>query len=186
MTRDQHRTREIEQRIRDNEEDLLRYFQRRLDNGADAADGYSETLFVVWKQRRKLPTDPQEARMWLFGIAKNVIRNSCRGHARRTAATARLAEAIAVKRAGPDGNDAVRQAINGLPFEQAELIRLIYWDGFKTYEAANILGINPSTARSRVAAARGLLAETLEDDEGYGLQTKRGTTTSKVAAAQPT
>ena len=42
---------------------------------------------------------------------------------------------------------------------------LIHWDGFTIVEAAEILGLNPSTARSRYAAARELLRDALIDQK---------------------
>ncbi len=42
---------------------------------------------------------------------------------------------------------------------------LIHWDGFTIVEAAEILGLNPSTARSRYAAARELLRDALVDEK---------------------
>jgi RNA polymerase sigma-70 factor (ECF subfamily) len=40
---------------------------------------------------------------------------------------------------------------------------LIHWDGFSVVEAAELLGLNPSTARGRYAAARTALREALAD-----------------------
>jgi len=51
----------------------------------------------------------------------------------------------------------LRAAIQDLPPEDAELMRLVYWDRFRSHEAAAILGLNPSTARSRIAKSLGEL-----------------------------
>lgn len=58
----------------------------------------------------------------------------------------------------------MREAIAALDPDDAELVRLVYWDGFRSNEAAAILGINPSTARSRLSRARQTLRAVLEDD----------------------
>lgn len=145
----------VEEHLRANEDDLLRYFQRRLANGADAAEAFGELMLTAWKSRRKMPQEQAEARMWLFGVARNVLRDTRRSLARRSAAVGRLVDEM--KTFEPIWDDAaveLRDAIGRLPEADAELVRLVYWDGFTSYEAAAVLGINPSTARSRLSRAR--------------------------------
>ena len=55
----------------------------------------------------------------------------------------------------------VRDAIASLADDDAELIRLIYWDGLASHEAAAVLRINPSTARTRLASAKQKLMSAL-------------------------
>lgn len=43
----------------------------------------------------------------------------------------------------------VRDAVARLPEVQRELVMLIHWDGLSIVEAAGVLGLNASTARSR-------------------------------------
>lgn len=156
----------------DNARDLLGYFERRTGNPADAADALSDTFLAAWRQRARLPVEPVEARMWLFGIARNVLLNVRRGERRRGAALDRLRDELTlahpVADGGSDGGlaDAVREAIAALPPEQAELVRLVHWDGFKLVEAAQLLGIPASTARSRYATARAALQVRIASEVG--------------------
>ncbi|WP_083709912.1 sigma factor-like helix-turn-helix DNA-binding protein [Leifsonia sp. ALI-44-B] len=46
--------------------------------------------------------------------------------------------------------------------DDAELIRLIYWDGFHSHEAAIVLGVSASAARSRLSKARATLRAELK------------------------
>lgn len=156
----------FEERIRDNEDDLLRYFQRRMLNNADAAEAFGELLLTAWKLRRKVPEDPTEARMWLFATARNVLRDSRRSLARRSAAVGRLISEMQTIAASTwdDAAMEVRDAIARLPDDDAELVRLIYWDGLPSHQAAAILGINPSTARSRLSKAKQQLRVTLDPE----------------------
>lgn len=166
MTESSDRTAAFEERIRDNEDDLLRYFQRRMLNGADAAEAFGELLLTAWKLRRKLPEDPTEARMWLFVTARNVLRDSRRSLARRSAAVERLVNDMRPLSA-PIWDDSaieVRDAITRLPDDDAELVRLVYWDGLPSHQAAAVLGINPSTARSRLSRAKQQLRAALDPD----------------------
>lgn len=158
------RTSAFEDLVRRNEDDLARYFQRRLLNSADAAEAFGESLLTAWRLRRKMPADPAEGRMWLFTVARNVTLNSRRSVARRSQAVQRLAEEMrAVPPVFPDDSDAleVRDAIAALAADDAELVRLVYWDGLRSHEAAAVLGLNPSTARSRLARVKQELRSTL-------------------------
>jgi RNA polymerase sigma-70 factor (ECF subfamily) len=155
---------EVEQRLAANDADLLRYLQRRLLDREDAADAFSEVLLVAWRQRRKMPADHEQARMWLFGIARNVLRSTRQAGARRTAATQLLIDATLTDTTAPDEASAVRDAIASLPEEQAELIRLTYWDGFSSIEAGVMLGISASAVRSRLVGARSAVRALLAGD----------------------
>lgn len=153
--------------IRRNEDDLLRYVQRRLPNGADAAEAFGELLLTAWKLRRKMPAEPVAARMWLFATGRNVLLNTRRSLARRSVATQRFVDEMRTHPQNVESDDLameMRHAIAGLPAEDAELVRLVYWDGFRSHEAAAVLGINPSTARSRLSRAKQTLRAVLEDD----------------------
>lgn len=157
----------FEANVRANENDLLRYFQRRLPNNADAADAFGELLLTAWKLRRRVPADSTGARMWLFATARNVLRDSRRTLARRSAAVDRLKGDVQTL-AAPAWDDPameVRDALNRLPEEDAELIRLTYWEGLRSHEVAEVLGINPSTVRSRLSRAKEQLRAALEDPE---------------------
>lgn len=157
----------IDELVRNNADDLLRYFQRRLLNDSDAAEAYGELLLTAWKLRRRVPADPTQGRMWLFTTAHNVLRDSRRALARRSAAVERLANDMRVLKAPTRDDTAieVRDALDRLPDEDAELVRLIYWDGLASHEAATVLGLNPSTARSRLSRAKQQLRAALEDIE---------------------
>jgi len=149
-------------RVRENQDDLLRYLHRRLPNPADAADTYGETLLTAWRLRSKMPVSKEEARMWLFTVARNVTLNSRRSLARRSAAVQRLTDELKIL-SGPIHSETseIQEAIASLPQEDAELVRLVYWEGMASHEAARVIGIMPSTARSRLSRARQILRESL-------------------------
>ncbi len=144
---------------------LLGFFLRRIDVPEDAADLVSETLASAWKARRRMPAAPEAARMWCFGVARNVLLHHHRGRRRRDALVERLREAIAVAPPPACSEDAlaVREAVAALAPELGELVRLVHWDGFTVAEAAELLGINASTARSQPARAKVLLRDALAE-----------------------
>lgn len=147
--------------------DLLRFFQRRTEDSASAADLYGELLLLAVRKEQVLPMDAVGCRMFLFGMAKNVIRNHDRGRRRHLAATERLAHHLAVttppatvEEAVDDAHD-VGVAVAKLPPRQREIVTLIHWEDFTQAEVAQILGIPAATVRSRYARARRHLAQTL-------------------------
>lgn len=147
---------------------LLAYFERRVSSRDDAADLLSETMLQAWRRADALPQAPERRRMWLFTIATNVLANHRRSTRRRNALAGRLQQHLG----SPSELDlaeaqAVREAVLRLHSAQRELVMLIHWDGFTIVEAAEPLSLNPSTARSRYATARGALREALRPAVPY-------------------
>lgn len=145
---------------------LLGYFVRRVEVAEDAADLVNETMIAAWKAQKRAPRDPRRARMWLFGVARNILLHHDRTQRRRDALVTRLAHAITEAKT-PDHDTAldVRAAVASLPDELAELIRLVHWDGFSLNDAAEHLSVPASTARGRHAKAKELLRERLQPVE---------------------
>ncbi|MBD3943026.1 sigma-70 family RNA polymerase sigma factor [Microbacterium sp. NEAU-LLC] len=156
----------LEQCVRDHGADVFRYWRRRTATTADAADGYGETLLTAWRVRQKIPGDPTAARMWLFTVGRNVLRNDRRVSARRSAAVRRLRDHMSTLPTAdePEEAVAVRAAIDALAPDLGEVIRLTYWDGFRSDEVAQLIGTSPSTVRKRLVEARALLRESLVDE----------------------
>lgn len=151
--------------LRETSSDLLAYFERRVRVHDDAADLLGETMLQAWRRRESLPEETARRRMWLFTIAANVLANHHRSRRRRTALTDRLRDHLAVDRPETDLAEvhAVRDAVLRLHDAHRELVMLIHWDGFTIVEAAQLLGLNTSTARGRYAAARQSLKAALGD-----------------------
>lgn len=61
---------------------LLNYLQRRAGI-QDSPDLLAEVMVVAWRRISALPKDPEQARMWLFGIARNILSDHARGERRR-------------------------------------------------------------------------------------------------------
>jgi len=152
-----------------NAPDLLKYFERRERN--DAPDLLAETLLVAWRRAEDLPADPIEARMWLFVIARTVLL----GHGRDSSRRSRLADRLRERTRLESTRDSdlaldVRSAIAELPAADAELIRLVHWEGMTLAGASQVLGLNSSTARGRYQRARETLAARLGHSVGQKAQ----------------
>ncbi len=156
----------VGQLVKDHAGPLLDYFVRRVPDREDAADLLGETLVVVWRKVRSVPSDPIEARMWMFGIARRILSQSWRSRARRHALSEKLAHHLAGRAPAEERDQAadVRAAITELQAIDQEIIRLVYWDGFTLLEVAQHLGMNPATVRSRHARARSLLQTLLQTE----------------------
>lgn len=142
---------------------LLAYFERRVPLREDAADLLGEVMLQAWRRAAALPDGPERQRMWLFTIARNVLSNHRRATRSRHAVIEQVRAVLRDVGDEPDVGAAadVRDAVRRLPDHQRELVTLVHWDGFTIVEAAELLQINPSTARSRYAAARMALQESL-------------------------
>lgn len=142
-------------------EDLLRYFLRRLER-EDAADAVAEVMTIAWTRVDALPTASEDTRMWLFGIAHNVLLHAQRGSIRRARLADRLRSSLMTRSApAADHGLELRDAIDRLDPDLAELVRLVHWDGFTLAEAATLLGVPASTVRSRYQRARQALRDAL-------------------------
>ena len=161
----------VRRALREVSADLLAYLERRVWPREDAADLLGETMLQAWRRVGAFPSeDTARQRMWLFTIAAHVLSNHRRSRRRRTALTERLRSHLGPVEGVPDCSEvmAVRDAVLRLAEAQRELVMLIHWDGFTIVEAAELLGLNPSTARGRYAAARAVLREALSENSPVG------------------
>jgi RNA polymerase sigma-70 factor, ECF subfamily len=143
---------------------LLGYFLRRVDDRDDAADLVGETALTLWRRADSIPADPQQARMWMYGVARRTLATHRRGQGRRLALTERLREELAVDIPTPDPRvDDVRAAVRALPPRERELIGLVHWEGFTVTQAAAIMGTRAGAAQMRYQRARARLRAALGD-----------------------
>ncbi len=139
--------------------DVLAYFLRRL-NRDDAIEATADVFLAVWKRLGDVPDEP-EARLWLFGVAHNVLRNRQRTIRRLRRLAARLAtvpwsdpdplpETVVVRRAE---DREVLEALDRLRPQDREVIALRLWDEIGFAEIAEVLGCSPHAAEQRYAKA---------------------------------
>jgi RNA polymerase sigma factor (sigma-70 family) len=162
-----HERAEVREFLRATSPDLLRYFERRVDPRDDAADLLSETLLIAWKKvDGTTGWELNRRRTWIYTIAAHVLTNHRRTVRRRKSLADALRSTIRNTPQAPDDSEmgAVRDAVSRLPDSQRELVRLVHWDGLSLNEAAEVLGLNASTARSRYGVAKKSLREALSPD----------------------
>jgi DNA-directed RNA polymerase specialized sigma24 family protein len=93
----------------DTEHELLAYVLRRVDRGEDAADVVAETFLVAWRRMDRVP-EGDEARLWLYGVARRQLANQRRGELRRSRLAERLRAELPVALASARGPEDHRVA----------------------------------------------------------------------------
>jgi RNA polymerase sigma factor (sigma-70 family) len=143
-------------------ERLTAYVMRRVTR-EDAPDIVAATLMTAWRRSALIPRADEEAFWWLLAIARRTIANHRRGIIRRGQVADRLRAAIPASEpaADLDVRLTVRAAVDQLPENDRELLRLVYWDDLETGAAAQVLGISAVAARKRLQRLRQGLRDTL-------------------------
>lgn len=158
---------------------LLGYALRRSRTMEDAADVVAETFLVAWRRLEDIPAG-DEARLWLYGVARRVLANQRRGERRRERLEVRLVlEPSLWRPAAPAEDDidlgALAHAFRRLPVRDREVLELVAWEGLAPRDLSVVLGCSLPTARVRLHRARKRLAQELSH-AGVGLrspQTRR-------------
>lgn len=163
--------RRLEELFHEHSQALLAYLLRRSEIPEDASDALAEVMLVAWRRLDDVPPG-DEARLWLFGVARRVVANTRRSAERRLRLGDRLRREFAPAVApGPEDEheaDVVRAAIRKLPEGQREVLLLNAWEGLEPAEIAAVTGVIPATARARLHRARKQLRRELESMVGGG------------------
>ncbi|MBK8437957.1 MAG: RNA polymerase sigma factor [Austwickia sp.] len=170
--------------------DVLRFLRRRV-HPDQAEDVAAETFLAAWRRIDDLPAEPDDARAWLFGIARNCLLNARRGEQRRGALAVRLAEAATGSPASTAPDPAVvaqRLDVAGawsrLSDREQELIALSVLDGLTSAQAGAVLGVSAVAYRLRLSRARAHLRRAL--GEHAADPAWRGKHALAVPASEPT
>lgn len=158
---------------------LLAYARRRVDP-ATADEVVADAFLTAWRRRDDVPDGAE--RLWLFGVARNLIRNAARSQRRRRAAQARLH--LAPQQVPPDAADPaataiderstlLRTAFDALSEADREVLMLAAWEELSHAEIGRVLGVSANASAIRVHRARKRLAARLDrlegkDDAGAG------------------
>ncbi|WP_428122492.1 RNA polymerase sigma factor [Candidatus Poriferisodalis sp.] len=136
---------------------LLAYARRRVDR-ATADEVVAETFLTAWRRRDDVPDGSE--RLWLFGVARNVVRNASRSNRRRRAAQDRLrivapAESVDPVAFETDERAALlRTALAALPVSDREILMLVAWEELSHAEIAQTLDISANAVAIRIHRAR--------------------------------
>jgi RNA polymerase sigma-70 factor, ECF subfamily len=147
---------------------ILGFALRRTANREDAEDVVAETFLTAWRRLDQIPAG-DEARLWLYGVARNALANHRRGERRRVRLTSVLhAESVVPSLRAPDADHEVARtaaAFARLDDGHRELLALAAWEGLDAGEIATVLGCSRNAARIRLHRARRRLARELEEGQ---------------------
>jgi RNA polymerase sigma factor (sigma-70 family) len=152
--------------FRANSRPIMAYALRRCRHEEDAADVLAEVMLTAWRRWPDVPPGNQ-ARLWLYGVARRVVANRSRSKRRQTRIADRLRADLAEQlHNGPTDDhpesDAVRAALERLTETDREVLLLSAWEELEPTEIAQILDLAPVTVRSRLHRARKRLRVELE------------------------
>jgi RNA polymerase sigma-70 factor (ECF subfamily) len=151
--------------------DIYAYATRALaPDQSEIDDVVAEVYLVIWRRIDEMPQSPQD-RLWLFGVARNVVRNTKRSTNRRLLLVHRIYRQPRL----PDGSSEladvdVTAALRRLSPNEREVMQLVVWDGLSVAETAEVLSCSVNVVQVRLHRARKRLTRRLgaarEDSDG--------------------
>jgi RNA polymerase sigma-70 factor (ECF subfamily) len=134
----------------------------------DANDAISEVFLVAWRRIDEIP-DGDETLMWLYGVARNVVRNRQRASRRQIRLVARTGSLAVEPREGletivirNEEHAEVLRAMETLKESDQDLLYLKVWEDLSNTAIGAILGISHRAVEGRYARALKRLSKQLE------------------------
>ncbi|GLY13545.1 siderophore-interacting protein [Kineosporia sp. NBRC 101677] len=162
----------------DNFPAMLSYALRRVGGLDDAADLVADIFLVAWRRRAEMPPG-DEARLWLFGVARLTLANHSRGEQRRHQLSERLRLELRehLITHDPTGDlvevRAVREVMAQLEPVDREVLELAVWEQLAPREIAVALGLSSQVVRARLSRARNRMRLLLENTSGQAFSDHR-------------
>jgi len=162
------------------EGELFGYLRHYLGDADMADDVFQQTFLQVYLKCGQFDAD-RKVRPWLYTVATNqaidlqrrnrrhgMVSLDRRGNRNSESDANGLSDLLDCPRPGPaeeaewaEQRDQVRLALDDLPEQTRQVVLLVYFQGLKYREAADVLSIPVGTVKSRIHAAVQKLSETL-------------------------
>ncbi|WP_020673489.1 RNA polymerase sigma factor [Amycolatopsis nigrescens] len=145
---------------------------RLTGSWAQAEDLTSTTFLTAWRKRSEVTLVRASALPWLFTVAGNLARTERRGAGRRLRLLSRVpapsavgdhAESVAERLDGEVRLRKLGAALRKLPKAQRQAVELCLLGELPIADAAQLLGVEEVTVRSRISRARARLRVILEE-----------------------
>ncbi|NNC93320.1 MAG: RNA polymerase sigma factor [Acidimicrobiia bacterium] len=152
--------------------DIRSYCLRRLPVDA-ANDAAAEIFIVAWRKLDDVP-EGATARLWLFGVARNVVAHQHRSRSQVKRLRSKLeqtadrqvaapAESVVVRRSE---DQAVLDVLGRMKPDERELIRLKMWEELSHAEIGEVFDISAHAVDMRLQRAGKKLARLLSATKG--------------------
>ncbi|MFJ6676574.1 RNA polymerase sigma factor [Actinosynnema sp. NPDC091369] len=154
---------------------VYRYVAGRLGTQT-AEDIAAETFLVAFDRRGAFDAERGDVRVWLFGIATNLVARHRRKEARHYRALARVEvdhvvegheDAVVASVAARRLRPRLAEALAGLTRGERDVLLLVSLGELGYREVAAALDISPGTVGSRLSRARKKLDAALTDPEAH-------------------
>ena len=144
------------------------FLQRGGTSGASAEDMMQDVLLTVWNKAAQFDPRRASAQAWVFGIARNLKIDAIRRSRvplpdldLPQAEPDPLSDALVAAR---QSSRLVRQAIQALPAEQIEVLKLSYFEDMSHGDIEKALGVPLGTIKSRLRLAMAKLRQVLKEE----------------------
>lgn len=161
--------------------DLRAYCQRRLGR-EESEDALAEVFATAWRRISSIPSG-DEGRLWLYGVARNVIRNVNRSARRRLRLSVKLVGNTDPPPTGPAESAVIRSehedvlaALSTLRSSDQEILRLVAWENMSRVEIARILAVSVPAVDMRLHRAVARMSRALVGSHRAGYATNRADT----------
>ena len=152
-------------------DDLWRYIQRRSINTEEARDTLSEVFLVAWRRLEDIPAG-NEARLWLFGVARNLVKTSWRKRKRSGDLLVRIGSEMSTRVTTDEelDNSGVLKIVKALQFlseNDQEILRLLAWENLSHKEISVVVGCSENAVAIRIRRARVRLMKVLQSEKSF-------------------
>lgn len=137
---------------------IVRFFRNKV---ADGVKDLVQQTFVGCVEGRERIRGDVGFRAYLFGVARNVLRNYLKGKHRLAGARDFEELSVADLAAGPrtlfarrEEHRLLLEGLRAIPVESQIILELRFWEQLKTADIAVILDVPHGTARSRLRRAK--------------------------------
>ena len=151
--------------------DLIRLALVYVKNTDDAED-IAQQVFLTYIHKQPLFTDEAHAKNWLFKVTVNKAKNHLRS-LKYTVNYDELAGVLStedVDYGHTEREQAVLDAVLRLKPAYREVIHLYFYCDYNTNDISKILGIPPTTVRTRLVRAKAVLEKSLKGESCFATQ----------------
>jgi RNA polymerase sigma factor (sigma-70 family) len=142
----------------EHQSDVLAFFLRRLER-EEAVEAAADVFVTAWRRIDDVPVGT-DGRRWLFGVARNELRNHERSVRRRVRLAARVGVEPVVSPAIPETvvvrheeEEETLEALDRLTSRDREVVLLRLWEEASFDDIAAIVGCSRHAAEQRYGAA---------------------------------